>query len=187
MSRTAYLIAQANFNELGTGSGGSPGEQLGLELNARQWYSYPWAAVYRPVNAEYAEYIADFMERAVSNGYLGYDLLAANRRTLFDALQANGYWIDEVDKPCTCDCSSLVYCAVYGATGVAYVPAGMGRETAGTAYCPVVADYDGYLMEQCAGQFEKLTDSAYTQSPNKLLRGDILVGYGSSNHVAVWV
>lgn len=52
MSIGSGKIVQASINELGTVSGGQPGDQTGQEFHIRNFYSYPWDCVLRYVEAE---------------------------------------------------------------------------------------------------------------------------------------
>lgn len=183
MAKPAHLIAQAAFNENADTFNGKPGEQSGMELNACPWYSYPWDYIWRATREEDREYIADFMEQAVANGFIGYDTNKSKRDTLYEALTENGYLPEAVDTSCFCDCTSLIYCAIFHITQIPYsVPP---ENEWNVAKCPRGVQLDGYLTEQGPGLFQKLTDDAYTQSPDKLLRGDILVN--SKYHWAVWI
>ena len=191
MSDTLNLIAQASYNEEGGLSKGLQGDQNGIELNARQWFSYPWKFIYRARDEETREKIADFMEKAISNGFIGYDS-GEKRRTLFLRLQENGYNIEEINTACACDCASLVYCAVYGATGIEMIPVTEDVEKENgtieqvTFFAPCVRHYETYLMQECADfGFTKLTDSKYIESGENLLRGDLLVAPGY--HIAAWI
>ena len=42
-------VAQARINELGTVTGGKPGDQTGNEISIRSYYNYPWNCVLRYV------------------------------------------------------------------------------------------------------------------------------------------
>ncbi len=42
-------VAQAKINELGTVTGGKPGDQTGNEISIRSYYNYPWNCVLRYV------------------------------------------------------------------------------------------------------------------------------------------
>lgn len=192
MSNTARLVAHATGDE----NGGDPymglaGSQNGVELVAQQWYEHNWDCVYRAAKPEHREQIAMFMEKAVSNGFIGYDSNKNARDTLFEALGKNGYKVDEINTSVECDCSALVYCAVYPVTGVECYISPERKESAKIKTCPKVNDYADYLENQCAGMFEKLDGSIYDSVDQygnhgvELLRGDILVELG--NHIAVWV
>ena len=45
-------LVQASINELGTATGGQPGDQTGQEFYIRSYYNYPWDCVLRYVEAE---------------------------------------------------------------------------------------------------------------------------------------
>ena len=185
MSNTAKLVAHATSDENGNVYGGDPGCQTGSELQARQWYQRGWDCVYRAVNAEDREKIALFMEKAVANGFIGYNTNRYRRDTLFETLLTNGYKVDEVNTSVECDCSALAYCAVFSVTGVeCYIDPAV-KEEYKIIKCPKVNNYDDYIENQCAGMFEKLEGTDYTDSGDNLLRGDILVAWDA--HIAVWI
>lgn len=188
MSNTAYLIAQANANEVGETLYGAHGDQKGFELNARQWYSYPWDHIYRAKNEADREKIALFMERAVSNGFVGYDTNKNKRDTLFTALTSQNtsqeITIDgmaELNENCSTDCSALGFCAVYAVTHIPF-----SHEDSDVNYCPRVRHYEPYMTQpNVTPFFEKLEGEEYTTSSANLLRGDILVALG--HHIGVWI
>lgn len=181
MSNTAYLIAHATHNENNATRDGFLGDQIGAELQLCRWYQRGWTTIYRPVDPEVREKIADFMEKAVSNGFIGYD--GYYRNGLYHAIFDEGKKVEELNESVCCDCSSLVYCAVRYATGVAFVD--NIEEDAGNYTCPLVRHYPDYIENQCAGQFDKLTGAEYTDSGANLVRGDIL--YAEGAHTAVWI
>lgn len=183
MADALNLVAQASYNEKGTATGGLQADQNGVELNARQWFSYPWDHIYRTENEEVCEKIADFMEKAVANGFIGYSQGTNERETLYNELNNNGYKVDEVNVNCSCDCSSLVYCAVYGATSIEFTTDADGNPF---NYLPMVRHFEKYLLTDCAEfGFEKLEGDEYISSRDNLKRGDILVALG--HHIAVWI
>lgn len=185
MSNTAYLVAHATHDEDDNIWGGYKGCQTGCELQSRRWYQRGWSTVYRAVNKADREKIALFMEKAVANGFIGYNTNRVARDTLYEALLANGYKVDEVNTSVSCDCSALAYCAVYNVTGVdCYIdPAVKSEKNIKT--CPKVNNYEDYLENQCAGMFERLDGTEYTDSSANLVRGDILVAW--NKHIAVWI
>ena len=64
------------------------------------------------------------------------------------------------------------------------------KAEAGINICPKVRCYDDYLMNQCAGMFEKFTDDEHLNSGDELLRGDLLLAINeefTSGHIAVWI
>lgn len=175
---TLHLIAQATSNESGETLYGKHGDQRGYELNARQWYSYPWDCVYRANTEEDREKIASFMEKAVVNGFIGYDTNKDKRDTLYEILLTNGYKVDEINTNCATDCSALGFCAVYLVTQVPFSHADTDVDQ-----CPRVRHYEEYMA--ASSKFEKLEGTAYTDSPDNLMRGDILVAWG--NHIGIWI
>lgn len=52
MSIGGGKLVQASINELGTATGGQPGDQTGTEFYIRDYYDYPWDCVLRYVEAE---------------------------------------------------------------------------------------------------------------------------------------
>ena len=180
---THYLIAHATADENNGDYGGLAGSQIGFELHARTWYSRPWTHVYRAVDPEVAENIAMFMEKAISNGFIGYDCNTTARDTLYHKMVANGFKVDELNESAECDCSSLVYCAVYPQTQVDFiVPV---EDASHTKITPKCRHYLDYLMNACAGMFTEHTEEKYLTSAAELKRGDILLN--PELHIAVWI
>lgn len=120
MIRIAQASSSENFTKYGkapnqrrTGASRTkPEGNLDGELNVVSWYG-GWEAVYRPLDAEVAERIADFAYRAVANGnYIGYSW--SGNTQLFDALKAKGSTDPmDVDTLVNCDCCTLVGADVY--------------------------------------------------------------------------
>lgn len=184
MSKTANLVAHATHDENNNYREGNLGCQIGCELQLCRWYQRGWTHIYRPKNADIREKIALFMENAVSNGFIGYD--GWNRNGLHNAIFNEGHQVDELNKSVSCDCSSLVYCAVRHATGVKF--ADPDADGDGTKYlCPTVTHYAHYIENQCAGMFDKLEGADYTDSGENLIRGDLLVANIEGGHIAVWI
>lgn len=123
VDKTVYMFAEASTGEEGA-TGSLSGDQIGVELRARKWYasSAGWGKVYHFRDPAIREKVAHFMERAVLNGWLGYD--QNGRRTFETALAKLGYDVSAVHTPCELDCSMLVYEAVKHATGIDFVPNG---------------------------------------------------------------
>lgn len=190
---TAGLIAHATHDEdFGEGYGGVTGSQTGTELQLKQWEAssgYEYLYRVKTTVADYEEkreQIAVFMEKAVSNGYIGYDNNRNARETLYNELNRNGYAVDKVNVSVECDCSALVYCAIRPVTGVDFTP--LSKEEQEQYKCiniPKVSIYDRYIEGQCAGMFEKITIDTNLDPYTDLRRGDIIVQPGK--HIAVWV
>lgn len=168
MSKTVYMIAHASSGD----SNAYMGEHTGFELNTRAWWDASWIGVYRANDETAREKLADFMERAVCNGYIGYS--QSTRMTLFNTLSANGFKPEIINENVCCDCSSLVYSAIRSIYDVTY----SGRPTS----APVTAEYDAFLLE--TNLFTKYATDEYLKSSDNLLRGDILLKDG---HVAIWI
>lgn len=119
LDKTLCMFAEASTGEDGA-SGSESGDQLGVELRTRRWYKYNstpgWAVVFRLDDPALAERTAQFMERIVTNGYVGYD--QSGRGTLETRLKQVGYDPSAVHIPCETDCSMTAYEAVKFATGI---------------------------------------------------------------------
>lgn len=115
-----HLIAEAGEGEIAQDHN-DPGDQIGVELRARDWYWYGrselgWATVFRVEDAAIAEKIAQFMERIITNGYVGYD--QSNRDTIDLALTQLRYDPRAIHFPVETDCSLTAFEAVRCATGI---------------------------------------------------------------------
>lgn len=161
----AVRIAQASRGESGYYYQ-QAGNQTGQELNIRSWYSRPWDVVLRAKEPAVASRIAEFMESAVANLKIGYDM--GGRMSLYHALQRAGMDPAKVTTPVECDCSSLVSAAV-NAAGV-MVPTSMVTSTIETNLI-------------ASKQFYALREDIYTRMDGYLHRGDILLN--TVHHVAV--
>lgn len=173
-------IAQASSSENRTKYGKAPNQRrtgvsrtkpegnLDGELNVVNWYG-GWEAVYRAVDGEVAEKIANFAYRAVSNGnYIGYSW--SGNTQLFDALKAKGSTDPmDVDTLVNCDCATLVGAAVYYA----------GIHDSGLRAMTTWKE-DEILMRTNA--CIKLTDKDMLNNGKGIQRGDILWKTG---HTAV--
>ena len=160
----AIKIGHASIDERGKAAGGAAGDQTGKEVCTRSWYSGGWHTVLRPKSRELAEKSAQACEAACANPNIGYD--QAWRNSLYAAAKEAGFDLSRIDKPCACDCSSLMHvCIMAGGARMAY-----GAN--GTTTSIMVRE----IMN--TGDFEKLTDSKYLTSDKYLRRGDILVKKG---------
>ena len=163
-------IGHASINENGSITGGAAGDQNGKEVCIRSWYQHKksWV-VLRAKDPDKAERMAAAMERACNNPDIGY---CQNRRySLFNDVKAFGWDPAKTTKKVHCDCSSLIQ--VVGACAWGYDVFGNIR----TISMPTVIP--------ATGLFEKLTDPKYTESPDYLRRGDILVTPVSGHTVMV--
>lgn len=154
---TVY-IGNAVGDEHGKASGGEPGDQTGKELKIQPWYKNKkgWR-VFRPQSYEVAQKLADDMRAACYNPAIGYD--QKQRNTLYAVADQVGFDCSKVDKPCECDCSSLVrVCLAY---------AGIKTGNFNTASEPSVL--------KKTGAFDEMIGQEYTDESGWLKTGDILV------------
>lgn len=151
-------VGEALHDENNKARGGNPGDQTGREVCVREWRLNPkgWR-VFRAKDPTVAEKIAYDMRAACANPFIGYD--QTDRRTLYAASKLCGFDCTRVTAPCECDCSSLVQvCVLY---------AGVKVGSFNTASEPEA------LLK--TGAFVELTGEKYTESPDYLRTGDILV------------
>lgn len=154
---TVYL-GNAWGDEHGHASGGEAGDQTGKELRIQPWYlnKKGWR-VFRPKSYEVARKLADDMRAACNNPAIGYD--QKQRNTLYTVADQVGFDCAKVDKPCECDCSSLVrVCLAY---------AGIKTGNFNTASEPSVL--------KKTGAFDEMIGPEYTDESGWLKTGDILV------------
>lgn len=154
---TVY-IGNAVGDEHVKASGGEPGDQTGKELRIQPWYlnKKGWR-VFRPKSYEVAQKLADDMRAACDNPAIGYD--QKQRNTLYTVADQVGFDCSKVDKPCECDCSSLVrVCLAY---------AGIKTGNFNTASEPSVL--------KKTGAFAEMIGPEYTEESGWLKTGDILV------------
>ena len=170
----AVLIAHASIDENNRARGGQAGDQTGKEVCIREWYNKPWNVMIRFNDPVMASKVADCMEMAAANIYIGYD--QNQRNTLLTKARKYNYDVSKVKEPCETDCSALV--------SVACMYAGI-PESALT--------YNGNCLTtrtlraglKATGEVSVYTTIPYLAKPDKLKRGDILIKEGS--HVVVVV
>ena len=151
-------IGNASIDENGDIAGGKSGDQTGKEVLIRPWYAHGWNYMLRPKDGKKAEKIAEAMEKACNNDFIGYD---QNQRTsLYYAAKSVGFDLAKVSVYCETDCSALV-AVCCNAAGI-----------------PVSKDiYTGNEVRALlnTGEFDVFTGAAYLQEDRYLRRGDILV------------
>lgn len=166
------IIAHASIDEKGTAKNGQAGDQTKKEVCTRSWYNKPWNAVIRFKDAGKREKIAQLMEKAAANDKIGYD--QNQRNTLLTQARKFNYDVSKVTEPCETDCSALVTLAcIY-----AGVPESKLIHNGNSATTRTLVP-----LLKATGEVEVFTLPLYTQKPDKLLRGDILIKEGS--HVVV--
>lgn len=152
---------------------GQAGDQTGREVYIlNSWYDQSWTNVLRPTDDQLAEKIAQAMEAACENNYIGYD--QNQRNTLYTEAKKVGMDLSQITTPCECDCSSLVSicCICAGLPENIFFQGGNMRTTFN-------------LEEACllTGKFINFVDPKYTKSKDYLKRGDIL--NNRNQHVVV--
>lgn len=167
-------IAHASIDERGKISGGQAGDQTGKEVCIRDWYNKPWGCVIRFTDEAMANRLADCMEMAAANIYIGYD--QNQRNTLLTKARKYNYDISKVKEPCETDCSALVSVACM----YAGVPESMLTLNGNCAHTRNIRP-----MLKATGEVDIYTTIPYVAKTDKLKRGDILLKEGS--HVAVVV
>ena len=154
----AVIIGSARGDERGGIRGGQAGDQTGREVCREAWYltGQGYWRVFRPKDPAVAEKIAQDMEYACDNNYIGYD--QSQNQTLWNVVQPLGFDCSKVRTYCETDCSQLLrVCINY---------AGIPIEMFSTA------DEPSYLLQ--SGAFVEMGSECQRSSTN-LKRGDILV------------
>ena len=164
-------IGHASLSENGS-IYGMVGDSTGREVYIQGWYDKGWDCVLRPVDPEVAEKSARLCEAVCRDDKVGYSQSSSSvtgRNSLRRQLMENDWHLDEIDK-CNCDCSSfMAVCAEYA--GVNMQP----QYTSGNA--PATSTMRVKFAK--SGAYKVLTDRKYRNSPDYLLRGDILLREGS--------
>ena len=147
----------ASIDENGNAYGGQAGDQKD-EVRIRAWYKHAkgWVVI-RAKRPEARKAIAYAMRRAVANQKIGYDQW--QRNSLWNLARLVGFDPGKVTTACECDCSSLVrVCCAYAGIVI--------EEAFRTTTEPAVL--------KATGEFDVLTDTKYTNYPDRLMEGDIL-------------
>lgn len=155
----AVIIGSARGDERGGIRGGQAGDQTGREVCRENWYipGQGYWRVFRAKDPAVAEKIAQDMDYACDNDYIGYD--QSQNQTLYHIAKLLGWDCSKVTSYCETDCSQLLrVCILY-----AGIPIGMFS----------TADEPQYFLN--TGAFDELTGAAYQRSSALLKRGDILV------------
>lgn len=169
MAKTV-MIGSARIDENGKAYGGKAGDQKsGREVSTQAWYlhSKGWR-VFRLKDPANAEKVAAAMEWACASDLIGYD--QHQRNSLYNELKKYAFEKHYLSKAVETDCSALI------------------RVCLAFAGIDVPADfYTGGMAKQmlATGEIIELTGSKYTDSPDYLGRGDILVTRTKGHTVAV--
>lgn len=169
---STVMVGSARGDENNAAYGGKAGDQRGgKEVSSQAWYKHSkgWR-VFRAKDRAKAETIGAAMAAACANDLIGYDQW--ERYDLFKEAQKVGFDLVKVAVATECDCSELVRvcCA---AAGIMDLPT-TGFRT---------GNMPQYLM--AIGEFTELTGSKYTDQPDYLGKGDILVTRTSGHTVVV--
>ena len=168
-------IAQFNHSETG-GVWGEPGDQLKVpgtyetkrtftgELEIVPWYG-PWDYVFRVREAGKARKLAILAEQTCRNPAIGYSQNNKEypRTGFYDELRLNSWDPSKVTNMCNADCSSGM-AAWLNAVGIQIDP-------------NMWTGSEKFLLEQ-SGWFLTLSDETWTEIPDYLMPGDILLKAG---------
>ena len=162
-------IGSARSDERGKITGGSVGDNTGNEVSYQNWYKHSkgWVVI-RAKDDTVRKRIADAMRAACTNNNIGYD--QSNRSGLYNAVKNLGYNPAKCGVKTETDCSALVrVCSCY-------------------ALQKNIKDFNtsgekSVLLS--TGAFDAITDTKYTNSPDYLLEGDILVTKTKGHTVVV--
>ena len=170
MARTV-TIGSARIDENGNAHGGAAGDQKnGREVSTQAWYLHPkgWR-VFRAKDPAKAQIIAKIMGWACESDLIGYDQY--QRNTLYKELAKTGFGGEPVlTAAVETDCSALVrVCLAFAGIDV---PANF---------------YTGNMAELmlATGMLVELKGAKYTDQPDYLGEGDILVTRTSGHTVVV--
>ncbi len=163
-------VGSARSDENGKAYNGQAGDQKsGKEVSTQAWYKHSkgWR-VFRAKKPEHAAKIAEIMKWACESDMIGYDQW--NRHTLYNELKKYAFEKVYLSKAVECDCSALVrVCLAFCGINV--------PEEFRTGNMPK------YLLD--SGEFVELKGSKYTDQPDYLGAGDILVTKTSGHTVVV--
>ena len=159
------MISNCGHDERSKYTGGTAGDQTGTEWQIINWYSRPWKCVLRHPDAKVREKIAELAEKAAKNNLCGYD--QGQRYTYWEHLKASNYDPAQITIACEADCSSGVAANV---KAVGYL-LGIEKLKKVSIYL-----YTGNMRSglKSAG-FTVLTEAKYLNSPDYLMRGDIIL------------
>ena len=166
----AVYVGSARIDENGKAYSGKAGDQTGKEVSKQKFYvhSKGWR-VFRAKNRNAALKIAEAMEAACANKYVGYDQW--QRNTLYTQAEKYGFNISKVKTNCETDCSARVrVCCAWA--GIMGLPAEFRT-----------GNMPQYLLG--TGDFIELKGSKYTGQSTYLGKGDILVTKTSGHTVVV--
>jgi len=157
------VLGHAVCDEHGHGVNGEAGDQTGKEVRYQFWYnrSKGWHTVMRAKKLKVRKKIAETACKIVENHLWGYDM--NQRYTGYNAILNYNFDPDNTVVPVECDCSTMatIECASAGIM----LPKETRTATMRTAY-------------KNSGAFYLYTAKKYTNKPDNLKVGDIIVGEG---------
>lgn len=167
----SVIIGEARCNEMGTLSGGKPGDQTGREVGTGKWYDGGWLYCFRAKDKATRLKLAKAMLETCNNEHIGYNIDSPNRFAAWDNAEANGHKIAKINKNGDTTCSEAVsMCMRAAGIPKKYAP----RFCDIAALTKVMTNNNPYFKKYTAKRF--LTSSAYLQP------GDILL---SSHHTVI--
>lgn len=152
----------ASQDERGRATGGTAGDQTGLEVKVGRWYYFRQNCVLRFKDRAKAKKAAQICRGIANNNKVGYD--QGQRTTLYQELARVGWDPARITKPVETDCSAMV-AAIVNAVGI-----------------KVSKDlWTGNMRSALynTGAFYLYTGAAYTQSDRLLMTGDIILNEAS--------
>lgn len=165
----AVLIGSARSDERGRATGGRAGDQKGgKEVSTQSWYKHRlgWRT-FRAKDLAKAKKMAEAMRYLCDTNLLGYDQW--QRDTLYEALEAVGWNLLELDKAVETDCSALIrVCAA--CAGIFLPDFTTGNQAK-------------VLLE--SGAFTELKGSKYNDQDDYLGTGDVQVTRSKGHTVMV--
>ena len=160
------MVANCGIDERGLTSGGVAGDQGG-EYEVKAWYpfKYGWYCVLRWPNIGVGQIIAQVAKAAALNDNIGYDQL--ERYTFYNELKSAKWNPSNIRTPCETDCSASSITCCIAAGYLCKIPALQRLDPGG---------YTGSMRSDfTSAGFQCLTSSQYTDSPDYLLPGDVLL------------
>ena len=155
------------FGGIGYGNQVKPGDQTGHECETQEWYKHElgWVAIVAKSEAA-REKIAQDMQYICDNPHIGYS--QPHDQSLYKVANPLGFNCSLVTTDCETDCAKAVrVCCLY---------AGID--------CPDFYTGNELSVLKSTGAFDIYTEPQYTDSPDYLPRGTILVTR-SQGHTAI--
>ena len=177
----AGKIFNTQQNELGTLTGGVPGDQTGKEARIDNWPvyycapSYPWDFVLHCTREDVRECAVSLARAAAENENVGYDC-GEYQNSLWDEAEKAGREIAAVETPCGASCATAVLTFYKCAGYLLDIPELQEIDTYKDVW-----DIDDQL--EATGLFEKQNEDLH--SPDNHQAGDIYVA--ESRHTVMQV